>query len=139
MRASASSSARCLAAICSDGCACCSEQPPQTPKCGQRGVDARRARLARSRSARASSKVGLSLAATIDVDALAGQRAFDEHRLAVDVRDAASFLVERFDRDDGRRETRRECMAAYAARWRTRRGVAIVPSAQRVATAVAVR
>ncbi len=38
MRASASSSARCLAAICSDGCACCSVQPPQTPKWGQRGT-----------------------------------------------------------------------------------------------------
>ena len=38
MRASASSSARCLAATCSAGCACCSVQPPQTPKCGQRGM-----------------------------------------------------------------------------------------------------
>ena len=46
---SASSSARCLAATCSDGCACCSVQPPQTPKCGQRGVDARRARASGSR------------------------------------------------------------------------------------------
>ena len=34
MRASASSSARCFAATCSAGSACCSEQPPQTPKCG---------------------------------------------------------------------------------------------------------
>ena len=35
-----------------------------------------------------------------DVDALAGQRAFDEDGLAVDARDAAAFLVERFDVDD---------------------------------------
>ena len=34
------------------------------------------------------------------VDPLAGQRAFDEHRLAVDAGDAAPFLVERFDVDE---------------------------------------
>ena len=99
MRASASSSARCLAAICSDGCACCSVQPPQTPKCGQRGDDARRAGLADPRDAR--DREARLVLEDRRVDALAGQRAFDEHGLAVDVRDAATFLVERFDRDDG--------------------------------------
>jgi hypothetical protein len=35
------------------------------------------------------------------VDALAGQGALDERRLAVDVADAATFLVQRFDDDVG--------------------------------------
>jgi hypothetical protein len=35
---SASSSVRCLAATCAATSQCCSVQPPQTPKCGQRGA-----------------------------------------------------------------------------------------------------
>jgi len=37
----------------------------------------------------------------LGVDPLARQRAFDEHDLAVGVRDAAAFLVQRFDRELG--------------------------------------
>ena len=40
-----SSSPRCLAAICVRASACCVAQPPQTPKCGQRGVAPARAPL----------------------------------------------------------------------------------------------
>ena len=55
--------------------------------------------------------VGLRLS-VVDRHALAGQRAFDEDRLAVDARDAAAFLVERFDRRDDRRGS------DAASRWR---------------------
>ena len=91
---SASSSARCLAATCAAASRCCSVQPPQTPKCGQRGVT--RDGLARRMPVGARDLVGrLALRAIVDRHALARQRAFDEHRLAVDARDAAAFLVER--------------------------------------------
>ena len=53
------------------------------------------------RTARAVSKLGLRLN-DFDRDALARQRAGDEHDLAVGVRDAAAFLVERFDVDGDR-------------------------------------
>ena len=96
MRASASSSARCFAATCSAGCACCSVQPPHTPKCGQRGTT-RDAFAFTTDVTRAVSKRRLG-ADRRGVDAFAGQRAFDEDRLAVDVRHAATFLVERLDR-----------------------------------------
>jgi hypothetical protein len=60
MRARASSSTRCFAATCSDGVACCSVQPPHTPKCGQRGTT-RSAAETSTRTARATSHAGLRL------------------------------------------------------------------------------
>jgi hypothetical protein len=40
------------------------------------------------------------------IDALAGQRAFDEHHLAAGVRDASALLIQRFDREFGHGERR---------------------------------
>ena len=71
-------------------------------------------RLQRSRRRARSRSVGLRLSVVI-VDALAGQRAFDEHRLAVDARDAAALLVERCDRRDDRRSRGRRGGARLAS------------------------
>ena len=99
-RHSASSSVRCFAATCAAASKCCCEQPPQTPKCGQRG-STRAALDLSTASARARSNVGFFFSVVIATD-LARQRALDEDRLAVDARDAAPLLVERGDRRDRR-------------------------------------
>ena len=52
--------------------------------------------------------VGRPPAMNLDADELAGQGPFDEHRFAVDARDAAAFLIERGDEDG----IRIHCLAA---------------------------
>ena len=70
-------------------------QPPQTPKWGQRGATRARSRLRTVTDARdVEARLALD---DLDADLFAGQCAFDEDDLAVDVRDAAAFLVQRFD------------------------------------------
>ena len=109
MRASASSSARCFAATCSAASGVLQRAAAAHAEMRAARRDARRRsarsiadRRARCRSSACARRIAM-------LDALARQRAFDEHDLAVDVRDAAAFLVQRFDRDgighglDGRR------------------------------------
>ncbi len=94
----ASSSARCLAATCAAASKCCSEQPPQTPKCGHRGCTRAALGLAIV-SARAISYVGLRfsvvIATTSPGNAPSTKTALPSMRAI-----AAPFLVERPDRHD---------------------------------------
>ena len=99
MRARLSSSARCLAAICVRASACCVAQPPQTPKCGQRG--ARRPGLLRTASLTLENSYFDFFWKISTATRSPRQRALDEHHLALGVaRDAAPLGVERLDVED---------------------------------------
>ena len=80
MRSRFSSSTRCLAWICWASSRCCSAQPPQVPKCGQRGAT-RSGEASSTSTVRASSKLRWR-AVCCAMTRLAGQCAGDEHRLA---------------------------------------------------------
>jgi hypothetical protein len=116
MRCSASASSACFAASCAAGDRCCRAQPPQTPKCAQRGSTRSGDGLQHLE------QVGLVVLAVADAaheaDLLAGQCAGDERGLRA-AHHAGAIVVQAGDHaglglDGGARDGAVDAAAAAA-------------------------